>query len=71
MARTLISPGHSAVVWQRPRTALSAAERRWFGLEERPSFLQLLGPLVALAVGSILVCAILLTALVLLLAALF
>jgi hypothetical protein len=71
MPRTLITPGHGEIEWRRPGTARSAAQRRWLGREERPSFLQLLVPLVALAVGSILVAGALLAVFVLVLTALF
>lgn len=71
MARTIVHAGHGEIEWRRPRTASHAAERRWFGQQERPSFLQLLVPLVALAIGSILAFGAILLVLVLVLTALF
>ena len=71
MARTLFNAGHSQIEWRRPGGARATASRRWFGEEERASFLQLMVPLVGLAIGSILVAVGILMILVLLLTALF
>jgi hypothetical protein len=75
MTRTSISAGHGEIQWRRPGSARAAAQRRWFGgapgSAERPSFLQLLLPLVALAIGSILAFAVVLAVVVLALTALF
>lgn len=71
MSRTLFNAGHGEIEWRRPGGARATAARRWFGQEERPSYLQLLIPLVGLAIGSILVAVGILMILVLLLTALF
>jgi hypothetical protein len=74
MMRTSISAGHGEIRWRRPGSARAAAQRRWFGsttAADRPSFLQLLLPLVALAIGSILAFAVVLAVVVLALTALF
>ena len=52
-------------------TARTTAEDRWFDQEERPSFLQMLLSLTALAIGSILAFGAVLIVLVLVLTALF
>jgi len=60
MVRTTAGKGTGRIEWRRPGGAEAVARTRWFhetdGPEqaaERPSFLELLVPLVALSLGSV------------------
>lgn len=61
MVRTTTGKGAGQIEWRRPRGARAVAETRWFTEgeaiarpeDERPTFLQLLVPLVALSLGSV------------------
>ena len=62
MVRTTTGKGAGEIEWRRPKGARAVAETRWFTegeaaareSEERPSFFELLVPLVALSLGSVL-----------------
>ena len=66
MVRTTTGKGAEQIEWRRPRGARAVADTRWFTDgdaatrpdDERPSFFQLLVPLVALSLGSILAVAV-------------
>lgn len=66
MVRTTTGKGAGEIKWRRPRGARAVAETRWFSDDEgrerprgeRPSFLELLVPLVALSLASVLAMAI-------------
>lgn len=60
MVRTTTGKGAGQIQWRRPQGARAVAQTRWFtqgvserAQNERPSFLELLMPLVALSLGSI------------------
>lgn len=61
MVRTSSGKGARQIEWRRPHGARAVAETRWFtegegaatADGERPSFLELLVPLVALSLGSV------------------
>jgi hypothetical protein len=61
MVRTTMGKGAGEIEWRRPRGAEAVAKTRWFAEGEaaatpdgeRPSFLELLIPLVALSLGSV------------------
>lgn len=79
MVSTTTGKGAGEVQWHRSRGARAAADDRWFtgrggrghAPEERPSFLELLLPLVALALGSVLTIGLLAVAALSLLSLLF
>jgi len=62
MVRTTTGKGAGEIEWRRPKGARAVADTRWFSDgdaathegEERPSFFELLVPLVALSLGSVL-----------------
>ena len=60
MVRTTTGTGAGEIQWRRPHGARAVAETRWFARghstapADRPSFLELLVPLVALSLGSVL-----------------
>lgn len=60
MVRTTAGRGAGRIDWRRPHGARAVAETRWFHdgdgstqAAERPSFLELLLPLVALSLGAV------------------
>jgi hypothetical protein len=71
MVRTTTGKGAGEIHWRRPHGARAVAETRWFAQEagrmpasaERPSFLELFVPLVALSLGSVVAIALVLAAL--------
>ncbi len=65
MVRTTTGRGAGEIQWWRPRGARAVAETRWFSKghstapdADRPSFRELLVPLVALSLGSVLAIAV-------------